>query len=1189
MLTLVNQGTIDANVSTPLIVSPGTGGATNTTTMEASSGGTLDLKGGYTNTGGLIEALAGSTVKLDGAAITGGTLTTIGTGVMESINTATLNGVTISKGSTYLEPDNTNTVLQGTITNNGNIQLNSSNNATDLRISGPVTLTGTGTVTMGNNGANRIYAPNGTDVLTNKETIQGGGQLGVNSMGLINSGTILANQPTALLIQTSGSGFKNTGTLSVSAADFMHVSGGPFTNFSGSTLTGGTYNVTGTLEIDELGSTGGEIVTNAANIILNTPASSFVDAAGKNALTNLNTNATGSSFTITGGQNFTTIGNFSNNGTLTIGASTSKFDVNGNLTNFSGTTLTGGTYNVTGTLQFNGANIVTNAANITLTGASSQIINQSSANGLANFATNAPAATFGITGGRNFTTAGNFTNNGTLTIGASTSKFDVNGNLSNFSLTTLAGGTYNVTGTLQFNGANIVTNAANITLTGASSKIIDQLSANGLANFANNASTGSFTVAGARTMSTSGAFTNSGNLTTTGIGSEFTAGGNFINNKSLTTTGGDSEVATISSATFTNNGTLTVGTGSKFSTGGSLSNFSGTTLTGGTYNVTGTLQFNGANIVTNAANITLTGASSKIIDQLSANGLANFATNASTGIFTVAGGRILSTSGAFTNNGTMTTTGSGSALTAGGNFINTGSFTTTGGDSEVATISSASFTNNGTLTVGSASKFSTGGSLSNFSGTTLTGGTYNLTGMLQFTGANIVTNAANIYLIGSGSKIVDQTGTTDGLRNFANNSATGIFSIAGGRNFITAGGFTNAGTFSIGTGSTFTLGALGNFTQTGGKTTDDGTLSTSGMVSLTGGSLFGKGTVAGALQSSGTITPGDSSTSTGVLTVSKTYTQNSSGVLGIAIGGITPGTTYDQLNITSSASLNGTLNLSLINGFVPAIGNTFEILNASSVSGTFSSVNGTAINASEHFVVSCDTTDCDVTVASGASLLAKPNLAASSTYNAMLPALRTHLSLGSQAMRGNLNSNFIRTANFADYSRNHVAARTYPLMLSRNIVQDVLNSSGLGAVRVRDVGVFRTSIPLIHNFTKLRASFGGESSFLAIPSLRSVSDHFGRDALNLNANAGFKPELKFTAGTAPHSFFRTGFNGLVGSGVSNAAAGLPRNAKALRGNRIEYGFDLLSILKMRRGNNLGARSGPSLSNRLGYLMVTNSN
>jgi len=77
----------------------------------------------------------------------------------------------------------------------------------------------------------------------------------------------------------------------------------------------------------------------------------------------------------------------------------SKFDVNGNLTNFSGTTLTGRSYNLTGTLQFNGANIVTNAGNITLTGNSAATINQTSANGLAGFATNAAGASFALAGG----------------------------------------------------------------------------------------------------------------------------------------------------------------------------------------------------------------------------------------------------------------------------------------------------------------------------------------------------------------------------------------------------------------------------------------------------------------------------------------------------------------------------------------------------------------------------------------------------------------------------------------------------------------------------------------------------------------------------------------------------------------------------------------------------------------------
>ena len=138
----------------------------------------------------------------------------------------------------------------------------------------------------------------------------------------------------------------------------------------------------------------------------------------------------------------------------------------GSLTNFSGTTLTGGTYDVTGTLAFPGANIVTDAANITLGSPTAEIENSTtSGNGLTNLATISAASSFSLAGGANFTTAGSFTNDGTLSVGSgSTFAVAPSGTLSNFSGTTLTGGAYDVTGTLQFAGANIVTDDANITL-----------------------------------------------------------------------------------------------------------------------------------------------------------------------------------------------------------------------------------------------------------------------------------------------------------------------------------------------------------------------------------------------------------------------------------------------------------------------------------------------------------------------------------------------------------------------------------------------------------------------------------------------------------------------------------------------------------------------------------------------------
>ncbi|MDX1964075.1 MAG: hypothetical protein SFX18_13055 [Pirellulales bacterium] len=61
----------------------------------------------------------------------------------------------------------------------------------------------------------------------------------------------------------------------------------------------------------------------------------------------------------------------------------------------------------------------------------------------------------------------------------------------------------------------------------------------------------------------------------------------------------------------------------------------------------------------------------------------------------------------------------------------------------------------------------------------------------------------------------------------------------------------------------------------------------------------------------------------------------------IEIGGLIPGTQHDQINVGGSASLNGNLELALINGFMPTPGDSFTILNAANRIGTFSSVTGT--------------------------------------------------------------------------------------------------------------------------------------------------------------------------------------------------------------------------------------------------------
>jgi fibronectin-binding autotransporter adhesin len=564
-LTLVNKGTINANgeiTSGTLTVQPGSGAMTNSGTLEATNQGTLILEGTYNNSGGTIAALGAGggtvspTVQLTaGTVIDGGTLTTTtvdsNSGLIEGTGAVTLNGITNT--GTYAVEAGTTTTLEGTDTNSGSITLTGST----LSIGNSVTLSGKGTVVLSNSSSNLITGATSGLKLTTANTIEGSGT--ISNLGIVNTGTIEATQSTALIILPSSSGLNNEGTLSVSAGDTMQIgtsAGGALLNFSGTTLTGGTYTVDGTLKF---GASGTSVVTDAATITLTGAGAKILDFAAQNVLTDLATITTAGSFTISSGANFTTAGNFTNDGKLTANTG-STFTVTGTLSNFNSTTdtLTAGTYTVGGKLEFAGADIVKDAANITLEGTGEIENSTSSTNGLANLNTITAAGSFTLATKANFTTVGNLTNNGKLTVNTA-STLTVTGDLTNFnsSTETLSSGTYTVGGTLEFSGANIVTNAANLTVSGSTAKILNGTT-NGLANFANN--TGSFTLTGNANLTTgSSAFTNSDSLTVT-KGSDLTVGGGNAYSQSAGTTTVDGTLSASSGVNITGGTILGAGT-----------------------------------------------------------------------------------------------------------------------------------------------------------------------------------------------------------------------------------------------------------------------------------------------------------------------------------------------------------------------------------------------------------------------------------------------------------------------------------------------------------------------------------------------------------------------------------------------------------------------------------------------------
>lgn len=252
----------------------------------------------------------------------------------------------------------------------------------------------------------------------------------------------------------------------------------------------------------------------------------------------------------------------------------------------------------------------------------------------------------------------------------------------------------------------------------------------------------------------------------------------------------------------------------------------------------------------------------------------------------------------------------------------------------------------------------------NFANGVLTGGTYKVTGKLQIPG-NVTTNAATIMLNGASSQILNPN--TDALTGFVTNAATGIFEIEAGRNFASSATFTNHGGVGILKGSTFTLASGGSYIQTGGRTVVDGTLTASngGSIKIAKGGLFGNGgNIVADVYSAGTVIPANSSSSTGKLMVTGGYTQTAAGALDADIAGTNSGQ-FSQLNVKGTASLHGTLNIKLLNGYVPVVGATFQVLRALHMNGSFATVNGTSINDSEHFTVTYNSNNVTLTVVSG--------------------------------------------------------------------------------------------------------------------------------------------------------------------------------------------------------------------------------
>lgn len=657
---------------------------------------------------------------------------------------------------------------------------------------------------------------------------------------------------------------------------------------------------------------------------------------------------------LTGSGTVTTTGS-SGSDTLTVGNdNSSPLAFTGAITNASGGRAVAVTKNGTGTLTLGGTNTCTGSLTVnggTLELNSTGII---TAAGPTNIGTGVAgtmtldggSASFSQTGSAGVAVGNAGTLTGTLNIGTFSNGAAFSTGTGIGALTINKTGIVNIgngaiTGTLNANGDVVVAGVLRCssgstfnlgsgnkfsTTTGASVIFAGTFTTPTNGNTTYTFGDGSFT-AGATTVNASNTFTISGG--TVNLGTLTWNAGTIILTSGSLSFGGDLTVGvggmlgpnlTVDSTkTLSLSGTTSIGAFHFLTVSGGTFN-TGTLVNNGTFNFTG-----GAVGITGAGGLTIGsgGALGDTVNLLSGQTLnvSNNTAVETTGTLIIGGGRLNATGGV-TNTGLLqlaSTTGSMN----GGTFTNTGRVIGTG-----RLYNNLANNANGRISVDASQWLFFGGANNNnnANGTIeMTGGTVEFTGTLNNNAGALIsgrgtvrgssTNTSGIGVVNTGN--IAFTGTTDVFGKVQNNAAGGI-TIGGGAIVTFHDDFTNNGNqVYVGAGSR----ALYLGTATGASP------------------YAGTGTV----EMLGDLRPGNSPAS---VAFGGDLVLGSSATLHIELGGTAAGTQFDQLHVAGRLALDGKLEVSLINGFTPGEGSSFDILDWGSLTGTFSSIQLPALSGS---------------------------------------------------------------------------------------------------------------------------------------------------------------------------------------------------------------------------------------------------
>lgn len=220
--------------------------------------------------------------------------------------------------------------------------------------------------------------------------------------------------------------------------------------------------------------------------------------------------------------------------------------------------------------------------------------------------------------------------------------------------------------------------------------------------------------------------------------------------------------------------------------------------------------------------------------------------------------------------------------------------------------------------------------------------------LLNNPGAAAVTGSGN-FQMGNGAVFNNQGGVpfdqqSDGTlgggiggASTFNNAGTYNKSAGAGASVVNAA-FNNSGTLDIASGA---LNFTASLTQTAGITSlSGGNLGGGITFNFTGGALVANNgsTITGNLNNAGAnVRPGGSP---GTLNIAGNYVQGAGGTLEIELGGFTPGTQFDVVAVTGTATLDGTLSVLSFGGFAPGANSSFQVMTYASATGDFANKTG---------------------------------------------------------------------------------------------------------------------------------------------------------------------------------------------------------------------------------------------------------